>query len=193
MSFLNIARRCMVTTVEKVTKVVAASIQEMADLGSGLVKVSFLIPAFKSQYPIPVRVPKEEADALEPGYDYTIMLEQERLKEGKSGRYQTDYWWGWRGLAHPDAIGKNPKPIEVSVSGPVAEQPRPRDDTRVSIERQKALDIAERAYQWYMGLHPFGKPTLFKEMARHITQAAKVFADYLETGRPIPEEGSKES
>jgi hypothetical protein len=171
------------TTPQKVTKVVVASVQEKSAPESGLVRVKFLVPEFKSQFAIPIRMTSEEADMLQVGLDYTIVLEQERLKEGKSGRYPSDYWWGWGGFAAPGTEDQ-PSP------SPTADDSHPprRDATGVSIERQQALIQANLAYWEYIKLQPEKKPTGFKEAASQITMAAKVFADYLETGSPFKSE-----
>jgi hypothetical protein len=182
-------RRFIVSTAspQKVTKIVAANVKEKSDLDGGLIKVQFIIPAFKSQFPIPVRMTREEADMLQVGHDYTIVLEQERLKEGKSGRFLTDFWWGWAGLANPDSEDKP----ESSPSPADAPQPNHRDATGVSIERQQALIQANLAYWEFVKREPEKKPSTFTESAHLITRAAAMFDLYLKSGNAVPYNESK--
>jgi hypothetical protein len=184
-------------SAERVKKVVAASVQGVEKVSDEIAKVRFLIPSFNAKYPITVRVPLEDADRLQPGFDYTICLYQERLKEGKDGKYLSNYWWGWGGLAdgsREDKPESPPSPTEDLQSHTVANRAQVawNPARSVSIERQQSLIQANLAYWEYIKQHPSKKVEKFMEAAREITQMAKVFALYLETGRPLPEEGSKE-
>ena len=178
------------TTTQEVIKTVSAAVQEKADVEGGVL-VRFIIRSkeWNTKYPVPVKVDKQGAAMMELGHEYTVMLKRERLKKDKTGQYLTDYYWGWNGLAEPgmeDRPESHPSPVDDRAEVP---QTNHRDATGVSIERQKSLDIAERAYWAYVNMDvATNEPATFMEAARNITKVAVVFARYIETGKPVAEE-----
>ena len=127
----------MTTTQARPIRTVYATIKSKADEPDGRVKAELLIDAFKSKFPTYVRIPKEGADLLTVGHGYTIMLQQDRLKDGKTGQYPTDYWYSWAGLAEPGMEDQGVRPTDGLAASAVQEpQTNHRDATGVSIERQ---------------------------------------------------------
>ena len=123
----------MTTEAERPRIIVSATVKTKAEAADGWT-FDLEIPSFKSSYPTKAtRVPDTVATLFKPGDTYTVELEQEKLKQGKTGEKPYDYYYGLVGLAK-DGATPTPSPTLAGNGGP--------DLTRLSIERQKALGEA---------------------------------------------------
>jgi hypothetical protein len=102
-----------------------------------------------SQYSIPLYVTEADADQMEAGGTYYAILQEGRLKTGKLGNYDTDFFWDWVGFADGTAVPEPPTQPSEQSNGRRGQpegsdrpsraiQTAPIDRTRVSIERQVA-------------------------------------------------------
>ncbi len=99
------------------------------------------IPTFNSKYPTKVnRVAEEVAKQLMPGQTYVVELEQQNLKQGKSGESHYDYYWGLVGVVKEGVAPPSPAP-EQPAQAPKGGY-RGTDDARSSIEAQVSLKEA---------------------------------------------------
>ena len=106
------------------------------------------VPKFQSKFPTKcTRVAEDVAARLVVGATLELELVRESLKKDtktgamKSGTYWTDYYWGFRELA---TATQPPKLAPILLEGP----PEQGDPKQVSIERQKAAQIA---FDWAEG------------------------------------------
>ena len=166
------------------------------------------VPAFKSKYPTIVTVPEDEdiAGALKPGQTYNLVLIRENPKEGKAedSTRMYDFYWGvadagGSGGAAPAAAPTTPAPSQPPAQGrpapPAASQGR-TDATGISIERQKALDLAGRDFDKYLEAHAHDVdkvPKTFREYAAMVTQVAAAYAKFLASGEPMKPPEAKQT
>jgi len=102
-----------------------------------------------TQYSIPIFVPEADADQMVQGDTYYAILQQGKLKLGKSGNYDTDFHWNWVGFADGTAVPEPATQPSGQANGMGGQpdgsdrpsrgtQTVPIDRTRNSIERQVA-------------------------------------------------------
>lgn len=180
------------TTKEQVRMTVEAIVREKSEAKDGW-KVSFDIPEFRSKWPtIITRIPESAAKEFTIGKAYHIILNRENPKQDNPTQLY-HWYWGWHGFA---IKGEAPKPTngaEAEPEVPPNEAPETEaliyaNPTRVSIERQKALDLAGRDYwQWLARLpNALIDQLSFAQAGHEITLIAKRYTQFLATGETIP-------
>jgi hypothetical protein len=87
---------------EQVTRTVTARVENVGEVKNDKVQFKFQVDAI-SKFPLPMSVPSEDAEHMKPGESYAINVARGRLKDGKQGQYDNEYWWDWQGFADPDA------------------------------------------------------------------------------------------
>lgn len=86
-------------STENIRKTYMATVRSKAEAEDGY-KIEMDIPAFKSDYPTLVtRVDSDLARRLAVGQTYSLILEQQNLKKGKTGSRLYDYYYGLVGIA----------------------------------------------------------------------------------------------
>lgn len=116
---------------------------------------------FGSKFPVPIKFPIDEGFPLpRPGIYYRTVLRREKLKSGKDGSRDWDYFWGGLTLGSltppgdgsetPSEAPKRPaQPRQASLHPDGHDGPY-RDPTRASIERQVALKEARAATEYLL-------------------------------------------
>ena len=160
---------------------------------------------------------EEIAQQLKPGRTYSLALIRENAKEGKAddSPRMYDFYWGIfdagggaapapapgpapaaapagpaaapASAAAPRAAGA-PQPAARAASGAPAASPGRTDATGISIERQKALDLAGRDFAAYLEAHAHDVervPGTAREYGVRVTSLAAAYAHFLATGAPM--------
>lgn len=125
-------------------KTVRATVVSKAEVEDGW-KIELEIPEFRSKFStFCTRVKPELIALLKPGQEASLVLEQQRLKQGKDGTYLSDYFWGLVGIAPPGGDESGPEEGVILVRGFGKEEGRLAEPpgTRTSIEAQTALKEA---------------------------------------------------
>ena len=81
------------------------------------------------QFAGPTRVPVADIAVLQtsPG-PHQVVLERGALKRDKTGQYDNDYFWEWRGFAEPHADDELPPGADEYEQRPAQRQQAPQDD-----------------------------------------------------------------
>jgi len=186
-------------------KGVARKMSQGKDPGTYL-EIEIMRP--KMQYPSKVQcwdVPQLQHLERHVGSTRTLILRPQRLRNGKSDDGIFDsYWWEAIGEAEPEDTSKESHPPQFSREEPLPFEEEPpyeepllswpsppplaaisSDPTRVSIERQKALDLAERAYFNWWTKPDIETPPTFADVSGQILQVAEKFYGWIHSG-PLP-------
>jgi hypothetical protein len=164
-------------TEQIATRTVPVTVDTVGTVNNGKTQFKFVVPEI-SKFPLPMSVPSEDAEQLKPGQTYNVVLAKGRLKEGKTGQFDNEYWWDWQGFADPDAA---PTPQAPATAPQSAVQPVSRvDPTRDSIERQTALIQATLLASNGMLI-----PSEDSTIAGTVMEHAEMFYDWLQH-RPVP-------
>ena len=197
------------------TVMVLATIKTKGQTEKGW-KIEADIPAFESNHPTMLdegTVTDGLAALLMPGLQVSLILVRQNAKGIKGGGDREgstkgfNYYWGLADVLDQNAApppeeappGSRPaaaaQPPAQGRTAPPGGGPGRTDATGISIERQKALDLAGRDFTNYLEAHAHDVdkvPKTFREWAVTVTQVAAAYAKFLATGEPTKgPEGAK--
>ena len=71
---------------------IKVNVVSVSEKPNGGAKISVEVPEM-SQYPFPLHLTPDQADTLDGVGEYTALLVKSKLKDGKDGSWQSDYWY----------------------------------------------------------------------------------------------------
>mgnify|MGYP003112953479 CR=1 FL=1 len=190
------------------SNVIALQVTSISEKPNGGAQISVEVPDI-SRYPFPLHLNADQAQALDGPGEYKVFLVQGRLKDGKDGSWQSDYWYNvfsFNGVVdernrptesdEPTEDRQQPTPPKVAPQPQVA--PPVQAPSATGLIKEEELSHKDRIIVQEIALKLAFEQTSGDTLEEHVYNASLLYPKILDVfyGRfktsPLVEEASKQ-